>query len=150
MDLETYSIAGTDFLGVRSTKMTSSTKYDLTHTMAPFLDAHLFWDIFNHLENNTNNCYSKETLLNAKLELVKETNMVDMEMELFQQLNSNAAVPSDMQGKKETVDKRCKDLHDQAGKLVDLIEIQWFYYSALLLCIKQTKIIEINHYAINF
>ena len=100
----------------------SLTKYDLTHTMAPFLDTHLFFDIFSHFENNNTNCYLKEDLLNAKLELVKQTNMVDMEMELFQQLNGNAAVPTEMQGKKEAVDKRCKDLHTAAGKLVDLIE----------------------------
>ena len=62
----------------------SLTKYDLTHTMAPFLDTHLFFDIFSHFENNNTNCYLKEDLLNAKLELVKQTNMVDMEMELFQ------------------------------------------------------------------
>ena len=93
----------------------SLTKYDLTHTMAPFLDTHLFFDIFSHFENNNTNCYLKEDLLNAKLELVKQTNMVDMEMELFQQLNGNAAVPTEMQGKKEAVDKRCKDLQTAAG-----------------------------------
>jgi translation initiation factor 3 subunit E len=109
-------------MATTTTTTTSVAKYDLTHTLAPFLDAHLFWDIFNHLENNANSCYSKEDLLNAKLELVRQTNMVDMEMQIVQQLNSNEAASMDFQGKKESVDKRCKELHDQAGKLVDLIE----------------------------
>ena len=74
-------------MATTTTTTTSAVKYDLAHTIAPFLDAHLFWDIFSHLENNTNNCYSKEDLLNAKLELVRQTNMVDMEMQIIQQLN---------------------------------------------------------------
>ena len=99
----------------------SPDNYDLTHTMAPFLDPHLFWGIFDHLENQSS-CYSKTDLLNAKIELVRQTKMIDMEMELHQALTPNAAIPGDLQSKKEAIDKRCKDLREQAGKLGDLIE----------------------------
>ena len=71
--------------------------------MAPFLDPHLFWGIFDHLESQSS-CYSKTDLLNAKIELVRQTKMIDMEMELHQALTQNAAIPGDLQSKKEAID----------------------------------------------
>ena len=69
-----------------------SAKFDLTHTLSPYLDLHLMFPTLQFLMEN--NMYNSADLQRAQLKLLHPTNMVDYAMELHKQVHGTAEVPA--------------------------------------------------------
>ena len=58
--------------------------------------------------------YSPETLMQAKLELLKPTNMVDFAIDIHKELNQTEEVPAEMLTQRETVLGQLEKLQKEA------------------------------------
>jgi len=67
-------------------------EYDLTQTIIPYLDRHLVFPLLTHLTETS--LFPTEQIIKAQYELTKGTNMVDYSVNLFEQLNPDAEVPT--------------------------------------------------------
>lgn len=64
--------------------------YDLTHTIAPFLDRHLVLPLLEFLQKGR--CDEKQ-ILQAKLDLLSKTNMLDFALEVYRDLTKDQTSP---------------------------------------------------------
>ena len=67
-------------------------EHDLTQTIIPYLDRHLAFPLLTHLAETT--LFPEEQIIKAQYELTNGTNMVDYSVNLFEQLNPDAEVPT--------------------------------------------------------
>jgi translation initiation factor 3 subunit E len=95
-------------------------EFDLTQTIAPFLDVHLMFPILAHLEESK--LYPINDLLKAKLELLGPTNMPDYEIETHQQAYGTTSIPEQLEEKKTKVMEKLDALRSKAETLLNLIE----------------------------
>lgn len=65
--------------------------FDLTATVAPFLDRHLVFPLLEFLQDKQ--LYSDDQILKAKIELLAKTNMVDYAMDIHKSLYHTEDVP---------------------------------------------------------
>eukprot|EP00009_Paramoeba_aestuarina_P008910 CAMPEP_0201508572 /NCGR_PEP_ID=MMETSP0161_2-20130828/1903_1 /ASSEMBLY_ACC=CAM_ASM_000251 /TAXON_ID=180227 /ORGANISM="Neoparamoeba aestuarina, Strain SoJaBio B1-5/56/2" /LENGTH=429 /DNA_ID=CAMNT_0047903287 /DNA_START=78 /DNA_END=1367 /DNA_ORIENTATION=- len=96
----------------------ASSKYDNTHTICSFLDRHLCFPLFEFLE--VKEIYPKKQMLEAKLDLLSKTNMVDFAMEIHQEVHGEAA-PEEMVKRREEVIAKIPQTQQQAGSLLELV-----------------------------
>lgn len=68
-----------------------ASKYDLTPRIAPQLDRHLVFPLFEFLQER--GLYPEEDILKAKIELLNNTNMVDYAMDIHKSLYRSDDVP---------------------------------------------------------
>lgn len=68
----------------------SSVPYDLTHTIAPFLDRHLLFPLLEFLQKGR--CDEKQ-ILEVKLQLLQKTNMVDFAAEIYKEQTKDQTTP---------------------------------------------------------
>ena len=68
--------------------------YDLTSRISPFLDRHLVFPLLEFLQGQE--LYSQRDVFEAKIELLKKTNMVDFAMDIYRALNDTDDVPEEM------------------------------------------------------
>jgi len=98
------------------------TEYDLTQTIAQYLDRHLIFPLLEFLDLKRD-LYSEEDLLKAKLELSAEkTNMVDFAMDIYRKLHKCEDVPSVMKARREQVLNKLKQLQSDCGNLLKIVE----------------------------
>jgi translation initiation factor 3 subunit E len=96
-------------------------KYDLTQTIATYLDRHLVFPLIEFLKENR--IYGEKELLSAQLDLLSKTNMVDFAMDIHRKLHENEP-PADYKTKRETVLARLKELNALCSPLVRLLQDQ--------------------------
>eukprot|EP01118_Nematostelium_gracile_P001417 TRINITY_DN11448_c0_g1_i1.p1 TRINITY_DN11448_c0_g1~~TRINITY_DN11448_c0_g1_i1.p1 ORF type:complete len:473 (-),score=119.10 TRINITY_DN11448_c0_g1_i1:23-1327(-) len=95
-------------------------QYDLTHTMAPYIDLHLLIPIFEFLEKKE--IYKEEDILKEKIRLLLErTNMIDFAAELYQQVY-NKPMPAEMMTKRDEVVNQLEQFAKECGTLANLVD----------------------------
>lgn len=67
-------------------------EYDLTYTIASYLDRHLVFPLLEFLDLKKD-IYNEDDLLKAKLDLLEKTNMVDFAMDIYKKLYKVDDVP---------------------------------------------------------
>jgi len=98
-------------------------QYDLTQTIATYLDRHLVFPLLEFLDLKKD-IYSEDDLLKAKLNLLEKTNMVDFAMDIYKKLHKSDEVPAAMKERRETVVAKLKELTNECGPILRLIENQ--------------------------
>ena len=66
-------------------------KYDLTHTMSPFMDPHMMFPLLQFLEEKE--LYARADLLKAKIELLGSTYLYDFAIESYCELHQVESGP---------------------------------------------------------
>eukprot|EP01116_Phalansterium_solitarium_P003557 TRINITY_DN14378_c0_g1_i1.p1 TRINITY_DN14378_c0_g1~~TRINITY_DN14378_c0_g1_i1.p1 ORF type:complete len:479 (-),score=131.36 TRINITY_DN14378_c0_g1_i1:279-1634(-) len=99
---------------------TVTPNYDLTQTISPYLDRHLVFPLLEFLDGK--NTYSEVDLLKAKLDLLDKTNMVDFAMDIYNKLHNTDTPPADMKAHRDVVVARLKQLQQEAGPMLRVIE----------------------------
>lgn len=97
-------------------------EFDLTHTMAPYLDRHLIIPLLDFISQHPNmeGLYKKEDVLACKLELLSNTAMVDWAIETYKELHS-VAPPDELVVRRGKVIMVLHALEEDAGKVIDLM-----------------------------
>ncbi|KAK6941779.1 Proteasome component (PCI) domain [Dillenia turbinata] len=95
-------------------------EYDLTSRIAPLLDRHLVFPLLEFLQMLQ--LYPEEQILKAKIELLKNTNMVDYAMDIHKSLYHTEDVPQDMVDRRAEVVARLKTLEEAAAPLVSFLQ----------------------------
>jgi len=97
-----------------------SAEFDITHTLSEYMDLHLMYPLLQFLEERE--IYSPETLMQAKLELLKPTNMVDFAIDIHKELNQTEEVPAEMLTQRETVLGQLEKLQKEAEPMLNLLD----------------------------
>lgn len=99
-------------------------KYDLTQRMAPFLDRHMLCPIFRFLRDE--GMHSADDVTRAELEVLKSTNMIDFQIDLYKLLGEE--VPEVLMEKRE--------------ELVEVLEEQRHFMLPLLEKLEQKEAVD--------
>ncbi|KAG9409885.1 eukaryotic translation initiation factor 3 subunit E [Aphanomyces cochlioides] len=97
-------------------------EYDLTNTLAPYMDLHFMFPLIDFL--STNEMYDEKQLLAAKLDLAKTASMADFAIEVYQSLHKTTKVPDDMEQKRKAVVDQVNAAKLACKPMLDLIENQ--------------------------
>jgi translation initiation factor 3 subunit E len=65
--------------------------YDLTYKIAKYLDRHMIFPLLEFLSSHK--IYDEKEILEMKVDLLKNTNMVDFAMECYRNLHPDESVP---------------------------------------------------------
>jgi len=94
-------------------------EYDLTHKMSKFMDRHLMFPILLEWDSDEkSDVFGKEDLLNAKIDLLKGTHMLDYLRQLMEQ--GGQSLPADLEAKRATV---VDDLQSTLVEMTPLLAI---------------------------
>ena len=94
--------------------------WELTHQLSQYLDRHL---VIPLLEFHTVNGMYKETdLSKGKLELLRETSMVDFYIEEHTKTYPDQDVPQDVRGKRASVVEEFRRLQEETQPLRDIFK----------------------------
>jgi len=97
-------------------------EYDLTQTVAPYLDRHLVFPLLEFLDLKKD-LYPEEDLLKAKLDLVAEkTNMVDFALDIYKKLYKTDDVPAEMQARRRVVVDKLKQLQTECANILQILD----------------------------
>jgi translation initiation factor 3 subunit E len=97
-------------------------KYDLTNTLAPFMDLHFMFPLIDFLSNNE--MYDEKQLMAAKLELLKPTNMADFAVEIHQSLHNSTKVPAEFEKRRAVILEDLSKAKGQCKPMLQLLEDQ--------------------------
>jgi len=95
-------------------------KYDLTATMAPYLDKHLVLQILDYLLVDSE-FFKVRDVLKAKFEVLQKTSMVDSSIDVFQTLYPDTEVPADLQEKRDAVVAKYEELDEACSPINELL-----------------------------
>ena len=95
-------------------------EYDLTQSLAPFMDLHFVFPMLDFLSSH--GIYPEEELMTAKLELLKPTNMVDFATEVYQKLNNSSQVPSELETQRKAVLDELNAVKAECSPMLTLID----------------------------
>jgi translation initiation factor 3 subunit E len=95
-------------------------KFDITQTIAPYLDLHLMFPLLEFLGENQ--MYSEKDLLKAKLDLLQPTNMVEYAMEIYGQLHETEDIPAEMTERKDKILEQLTELQGEAQPLLEICQ----------------------------
>ncbi|KAJ3087163.1 eukaryotic translation initiation factor 3 subunit E, partial [Phlyctochytrium bullatum] len=95
-------------------------KYDLTRKIGEHLDRHMVLPLLEFL--TLKDIYKKEDLLNAKFELLSETNMIDFANQIYQQIHDTEEenLP-DFENKRNAVLQKYARLQEEASGIMAII-----------------------------
>ncbi|XP_044735035.1 eukaryotic translation initiation factor 3 subunit E isoform X2 [Chrysoperla carnea] len=94
-------------------------KYDLTSRMVQYLDRHLVFPLLEFL--SAKEIYDENELLQAKLDILSKTSMVDYAIDIRNQLYPNDPVPEEMKIKRTQVVSQLQELQNEVEKILVII-----------------------------
>ena len=95
-------------------------RYDLTNTLAPFMDLHMMFPLISHLEDNA--LYPEEDLLDVKVDLLKPTNMIDYAIEISGQQDNEELLEA-----RDQVMAELEDLEEASAPLKSVVDNEELY-----------------------
>jgi len=95
------------------------TQWDSTSKIAGNLDRHLVFPLLEFLQ--TRGIYPEEDIMKSKIELLKDTNMVDFAMDIYRQIHSTEDVPEEMTERRKVVIGNLRELQETAAPIVDFL-----------------------------
>jgi len=98
--------------------------HDLTHKVGAYLDRHLVFPLLEFL--STKNIYNEDELLQGKLELLQETNMVDFLKDEYQRLHNTNDVPEELLAKRNDVVRQLREYEASTEGIMAAFQDQEF------------------------
>ncbi|CAN0008763.1 unnamed protein product, partial [Heterosigma akashiwo] len=98
-------------------------EYDLTATIAPYLDNHMMFPLLDFIEDNK--MYDTASVQKARLDLLAPTNMVDYAMEIHANLHKGEKgykVPEEMTKRRQEVLDQMAELKQSAARSIEILD----------------------------
>ena len=97
-------------------------EHDLTSTISEYLDRHLVIPLLEFIDQHPNmdGVYAKSDIMQAKLELLSNTNMVDYAIEIHHELHDSEP-PVELVERRDKVLMALQALQEDAGHLIDIM-----------------------------
>eukprot|EP01083_Nonionella_stella_P038264 104118_1 len=94
-------------------------EFDLTFTLSKYLDKHLILPLLSWQLDKDDPIYSRKSLQEAQLEIVKKTNMTDFAVELYSEIHDTEEIPAELQKRAEAIDNTVSDKINELDSLYD-------------------------------
>ncbi|KAL0634595.1 eukaryotic translation initiation factor 3 subunit E [Maublancomyces gigas] len=98
----------------------AAVSYDLVPKLMPHLDRHLIFPLLEFVESR--GVFSHEEMLQAKYDLLKNSDMADFVGSLYRDIHDTGDIPEEFAKKKEAVVQTLKDLEEQSSPVLQLLE----------------------------
>eukprot|EP00976_Prorocentrum_cordatum_P114744 1195891-Prorocentrum_minimum.AAC.10 len=96
-----------------------TSQYDLTSKIGCYLDRHLFFPLLEFVQ--LKKTFPENEVLQAKIELLQKTSMVDFAMDIYKNLHSTEEVPQEMIDRRHEVLKKLKSSQEGAASLLQFL-----------------------------
>ena len=93
-----------------------ASRYDLTSELGKHLDRHLVFPLLEFLQMRK--VYPEGEILEAKIELLSKTNMIDFAADIYKSLHGAKEAPAEMTKRREEVIANLQELQQKAAKVV--------------------------------
>ncbi|XP_032689387.1 eukaryotic translation initiation factor 3 subunit E isoform X1 [Odontomachus brunneus] len=94
-------------------------KFDLTSRIGQYLDRHLVFPLLEFL--SAKQIYDEDELLQAKLDILSKTNMIDYTIDIRKQLYPNLEVPEELKARRADVLQELSSLQNNVSVVVALM-----------------------------
>eukprot|EP00057_Strongylocentrotus_purpuratus_P012882 XP_011667356.1 PREDICTED: eukaryotic translation initiation factor 3 subunit E isoform X1 [Strongylocentrotus purpuratus] len=95
-------------------------EFDLTAKIGQYLDRHLVFPLLEFL--SVQEIYDEKDMLQGKLDLLSNTNMVDFAMDVYKTLNEDQEVPQTLKEKRADVVNQLKRLQQDTEPIIEIFE----------------------------
>ena len=103
-----------------SSDVEPTAKYDLTHTMSPFMDPHMMFPLLQFLEEKE--LYKRNDLLKAKIELLGSTYLYDFAIESYCELHQVESGPAHLTRDRNLLLDQLGQLKEEVLPLLNIID----------------------------